>query len=581
MAFDTICVNKIVEELTKTLLGGRIDKIHQPEKDEILLLARTFTGNYKLVLSASANNPRVHFTDITKENPKTPPMFCMLLRKHLSGGKIIKISQPELERIIEIDIESYNELGDLTIKHLICEITGRNSNIILTNSDYKILDSAKHVDFTVSSYRQILPGVVYIRPPKQDKIPVLSEDVKEIVLDFSNDGERPEQVIMSAVSGISPIIAREIIYSVCGTNSKVSAELTDAEKDNITSTLREFMKKMSYFPCIVYDETGKPIDFSCIKINQYGSNFNVVSFDTMNEVILNFYKQRDSKERIKQKSADLLKILHNNIERCAKKLTIQKKTLSDAENKEKYKIFGELVTANLYRIAQGDTVLEAENYYEADCPTIKIELLSHLSPSANAQRYFKLYNKLKNAEIEVKKQLMATKEDLEYLESTLVACENSVSEADLNMIRAELSELGYLHRTRKQDKKNNTKSSPMHFVSSDGFDIYVGKNNTQNDYLTLKFANSSDIWFHTKQIHGSHTVIKLGINKDVPKTTMLEAAQLAAYYSKARESSQVPVDYTQIKNVKKPNGAKPGMVIYENYNTVYVTPKLIDEKKEQ
>lgn len=578
MAFDTICVKKIVNELSETLVSGRIDKIHQPEKDEILLLVRTFSGNYKLVLSASANNPRVHFTDTAKENPKTPPMFCMLLRKHLSGGKITKISQPELERIVEIDIESYNELGDLTTKHLICEITGRNSNIILTNEDYKIIDSAKHVDFTVSSYRQILPGIEYIRPPKQDKVPILSDNIKNITLDFSCDGERPDKVIMSAVSGISPIIAREIIYSVCGTNSKVCAELSDKEKSDISSLVRNFIENISFFPCIVYDETDKPIDFSCIKINQYGSPFKTVVFDTMNDVIKQFYQQRDSKERIKQKSADLLKILHNNIERCVKKLSLQKKTLQDAENKEKYKIYGDIVTANLYRITQGDTVLEAENYYEEDCPKIKIELIGHLSASKNAQRYYKLYNKLKTAEIEVKKQLVATKEDLEYLESTLVACENSVSESDLNMIRAELAEQGYIRSNKKKDKKNNAKPSPMHFVSSDGFDIFVGKNNTQNDYLTLKFANSGDIWFHTKQIHGSHTVIKLGIEKDVPKTTMLEAAQLAAYYSKARESSQVPVDYTQIKNVKKPNGAKPGMVIYENYNTVYVTPKLIEVK---
>jgi len=581
MAFDTICVNKIVDELSQSLTGGRIDKIHQPEKDEILLIVRTFGGNYKLVLSASANNPRVHFTDSTKENPKTPPMFCMLLRKHLSGGKIIKISQPDYERIIEIDIEAYNELGDLTVKHLICEITGRNSNIILTNDEYRIIDSAKHVDFTVSSFRQIMPGILYTKPPKQDKTPALSEELKNITLDFPNDATKPEQVIMSAVSGISPIIARELVFSVIGTNSKVSGELSPDEKEEIAVSVRDLINVLSPAYCIVYDEADKPLDFSCFDIKQYGKSYKVITFSNMNDVVKEFYQQRDSKDRIKQKSADLLKILHNNIERCAKKLAIQNKTLSDAENKEKYKICGDIVTANLYRIVQGETKLIAENYYEEDCPEIVIDLLPHLSASQNAQRYYKLYNKLKNAEIEVKKQIIATKQDLEYLESTLVACENSTSEADLNMIRAELSELGYIHSRKKSGKKETIKAKPMHFVSSDGFDIYVGKNNTQNDYLTLRFANSSDIWFHTKNIHGSHTVIKLGINKDVPKTTMVEAAQLAAYYSKARESSQVPVDYTQIKNVRKPNGAKPGMVIYENYNTIYVTPKLVCTQKEQ
>lgn len=581
MAFDTICVNKIVSELSEKLIGGKIDKIHQPEKDEILLIIRTFAGNYKLVLSASSNNPRVHFTETTKENPKTPPMFCMLLRKHLSGGKITKIWQPEFERIIEIDIESYSELGDLTTKHLILEITGRNSNIIFTNSDYKIIDSAKHVDFTLSSFRQILPGVVYVRPPKQDKIPILSDEIQDLSLDFSNDGERPEQVIMGSVSGISPIVAREIVFSAVGTNSKVCGEISEDEKALINKKVQNFMQDMSPIYTIIYDESDKPMDFSCIAIKQYGSSYKKSTFESMNAVVYEFYQQRDSKDRIKQKSADLLKILHNNIERCAKKLAIQKKTLSDAENKEKYKIYGDIVTANLYRIQQGDTCLTAENYYEDGYPQITIELLPHLSGSQNAQRYYKLYNKLKNAEIEVNKQIISTNNDLDYLESTLVACENSVSEADLNMIRAELAELGYLHTKKKHGKKEEIKSKPMHFISSDGFDIYVGKNNTQNDYLTLRYANSGDIWFHTKNIHGSHTVIKLGIDKDVPKTTMMEAAQLAAYYSKARESSQVPVDYTQIKNVKKPNGAKPGMVIYDNYNTVYVTPKLIETQKEQ
>lgn len=578
MAFDTICVKKIIEELTISLIGGKIDKVHQPEKDEILLIVRTFGGSYKLVLSASSNNPRVHFTDITKENPKTPPMFCMLLRKHLQGGKIINISQPDHERIVEIDIESYNELGDLTVKHLITEITGRNSNIILTNNEYKIIDSAKHVDFTVSSFRQIMPGTEYIRPPKQDKISIFSDEIKNLSLDFSLEGKMPDQVIMSQVSGISPIIAREIIYSVVKTNSKVCGELSESEKSSITEKTRNFVQDMSFFPCIVYDESEKPIDFSCIKIEQYGESFKIADFCTMSDVVKEFYLQRDSKERIKQKSADLLKILHNNIDRCAKKIAIQNKTLKDAENKEKYKIYGDLVTANLYRIEPGQTKLVAENYYEEDCPQIEIELMPNLTAPKNAQRYYKLYNKLKTAEVEVKKQIESASDDLEYLESTLVACENSTTESDLNMIREELSQLGYLHARRKNQKSEKVKAKPMHFISSDGFDIYVGKNNTQNDQLTLKFANSGDIWFHTKNIHGSHTIIKLGIDKDVPKTTMMEAAQLAAYYSKARESSQVPVDYTQIKNVKKPNGAKPGMVIYENYNTVYVTPKNMTEQ---
>lgn len=578
MAFDTICVKKTVEELNSVLLGGRVDKIYQPEKDELMISVRTFGGAHKLVISASANNARIHFTETAKENPKAPPMFCMLLRKHLSGGKIIKISQSSHERIVEIDIEAYNDLGDLTVKHLICEIMGRNSNIILCRDDYRIIDSAKHVDFTQSSVRQILPGCTYAAPPSQEKIAILSDDIKNVSLDFSHDGLPPDKAVMEAVSGISPIIARELVFLAVGSSSRVCGELSDTDKEGIRAELVGFAKNIVFKPCIIFDTNGKPLDFSATEIRQYGSSLQVEYYDSMSEVVSRFYAERDKKERMRQKSADLTKLLTNKLERCTKKLVIQEKTLRDAKNKEKYKIYGDLVTANLYRIADGVSSVTVSNYYEPDCPEIEIELSPMLSASKNAQRYYKLYQKLKNAEVEVEKQKIACLADIEYLESTLSAVENSTSEGDLNAIRAEMAELGYIKQKKTGKKEAKSQSKPMHFVSSDGFDIYVGKNNTQNDYLTLRFANSSDIWFHTKKIHGSHTVIKLGIDKDVPKSTMLEAAQLAAYYSKARESSQVPVDYTQIKNVKKPGGAKPGMVIYDNYNTVYVTPKNMEQQ---
>lgn len=579
MAFDTICVKKTVEELNSAILGGRIDKIHQPEKDELTVFVRSLSGNKKLVISASANNARVHFTSITKENPQTPPMFCMLLRKHLGGGKIVRISQVDFERIIEIDIESYNDLGDLTTKHLICEIMGRNSNIILCRDDYVIIDSAKRVDFTQSSVRQILPGCKYASPPAQNKVAILSGEIKDISLNFSKEGQRPENAIMDAVSGISPVTAAEIVFRSIGTTAKVCGELSFSDMESIEKELLRFAGSLEYKPCIIFDKSGKPIDFSATEIRQYGDFCKVKYFDTISEVVESFYLERDKKERIRQKSADLIKLLTNNLGRCTKKLVIQEKTLRDAENKEKYKIYGDLITANLYRIEDGMTSVVVENYYADDCPEIEIELSPMLSPAKNAQRYYKLYQKLKTAEIEVEKQRNACLLDIEYLESTLSAVENSVLESDLNAIRAELSEQGYIKQKKSGKKEQKSQSAPMHFVSSDGFDIYVGKNNTQNDYLTLRFANSADIWFHTKKIHGSHTVIKLGLIKDVPKTTMMEAAQLAAYYSKARESSQVPVDYTQIKNVRKPNGAKPGMVIYDNYNTVYVTPKNMEQEQ--
>lgn len=324
---------------------------------------------------------------------------------------------------------------------------------------------------------------------------------------------------------------------------------------------------------IVDSVSGKLMDFSAVEIKQYETLADIKYFDNISALLDSFYRTRDMHERMRQKSADLLKLLSNNIERISKKLIILTKTLNDSEKKDKQKIYGDLLMANLYNIEQGQTEIEVQNYYENNSPMVKITLDPRLTPSQNAQKYYKKYNKSKTAEIEAAKQIQNAKADLEYLESTLAAVETADTESDLNSIRSELIAEGYLNRKVNPKKQKQTASKPMHFVSSDGFDIYVGKSNAQNDYLTLRFANSSDWWFHTKNIHGSHTVIKLGLDKEVPKSTITEAAQIAAYYSKGRDSSQVPVDFTRIKNVRKPNGAKPGMVIYDHYNTIYVTPK--------
>ncbi len=576
MALDALAIKALVAELSDKLLGGRIDKVHQPERDEILLNIRTLEGAYKVVLSASAAHPRLHFTNETKKNPLTPPMFCMLMRKHIGSGKIIGISQTGFERIIQIDVEAYDELGDLSVKHIIVEIMGRHSNIILTAENMKIIDSLKHVDFTVSTVRQVLPGLEYVSPPPQNKTALISESIPEI--DFSMDGQRTEKAILDKIGGISPLTAREMVFEAVGDVNCVCGELNETQKRKIMSVIGEFAENAAenkFKPCIITDiGSGKVIDFSAVEIKQYGAGARVDYYDTINEVLSRFYTVRDSAERMKQKSADLVKLLNNNLERCAKKLALQKNTLKEAENKERYKIYGDLLMANLYRLKQGTNTAEVENYYEPDCPTVEIPLSPMYTPTQNAQRYYKKYNKAKTAESEMKVQIKNTVSDIDYLESTLAAIQNVTDEADINAIRAELAQLGYISaKGRSKKNKNQEVSKPMHFLSSDGFDIYVGKNNTQNDYLTLKFANTGDLWFHTKNIHGSHVIIKLGTDKNVPKNTLLEAAVLAAYYSKGRESSQVPVDYTNVRNVKKPNGAKPGMVIYDFYNTVYVTPK--------
>ncbi len=578
MALDAIMVRALAKEIEKAIVGGRIDKIHQPERDEIVLGIRTFTENYKLLLCANSTYPRMHFTNTSKQNPKTAPLFCMLLRKHLGSGKIVSVKQVDFERIIEIEIESYDELGDLTLKKLIIEIMGRHSNIILAIGG-KIIDSIKHIDFTVSSVRQVLPGLFYSYPPARDTVP-LDKTGETLNIDISQKGELLQKSVLSSVAGISPLTSREIVYS--------AFKRTDIRNEEISGTkevlneilkLRDKVLKNDFTPTLITDSfTGKLIDFSAIPINQYEQGAKTEILGSLSEVIDRFYSKKDASERMRQKSYDLVKLLTTHRERAAKKQGILLSTLKDAKNKDKYKVYGELLCANLYRISDTDTEIEVENYYDENLPTVKIPLDVKLSPSDNAQKYFKKYQKLKNAETEAQKQLKENEAALEYLESTLVLVQNAETESDLNAIRTELSEQQYLKRiVKKKNQKLQNTSKPMHFVSSDGFDIYVGKNNTQNDYLTLKFANSNDLWFHTKNIHGSHVIIKFGLDKDAPETTLREAAELAAYYSKARESSQVPVDYTAVKNVKKPNGAKPGMVIYDHYNTVYVTPKKISE----
>lgn len=583
MALDAVAIRALVNEL-QVLVGGRIDKVHQPERDEIVVHVRTYEEHYKLVMSASSAHPRIHLTQTSKKNPSSAPLFCMLLRKHISSGKIVAIEQEGFERIVRISVESYDELGDLTTKKLIIEIMGRYSNIILVSADNRIIDSVKHIDESVSSVREILPGGIYEAPPVQNKKNLTDFD-NETYIDFTRP-QKADKALISAVGGISPLTARELVYSVFGTTDINSQEINTNRAAALKLEVLKLCEKVKdgeFSPCLITDaNTGRIIEFSAIDIKQYENLAKADSYDSMNALVDAFYYKRDMHERMRQKSADLVKLLNNSRERAAKKMSILERTLKDAENLDMYKIYGDLLTANIYRMGEGMKEIEVENFYESDCPAVKISLDPAMGPAQNAQKYYKKYNKAKTALTEAAKQLNASRADLEYIESTLAMVENCEDVSDINAIRAELAEQGYITRRQQyKNKRKNESSKPMHFVSSDGFDIYVGRNNTQNDYLTLKLANRSDLWFHTKDIHGSHTIIKLGLDKEVPHQTIYEAAQLAAYYSKARESSQVPVDYTVIKNVKKPNGAKPGMVIYDGYNTIYVTPKLIGETDER
>ncbi len=577
MALDAVAIRALVGEL-QCLIGGRIDKMHQPERDEIIVSVRTLDGSYKLLLSASSANPRFHLTQYPKKNPKTAPLFCMLLRKHINSGKIKAIEQIEFERIVKISVDSYDELGDYTTKYIYVEIMGRHSNIILVNQEGRIIDSIKRVDDTVSSVREILPGGIYELPPSQPKKDLILWD-KESELNL--EGFKADKALIGEIGGISPLTARELLYKVFNTTDVLVENINTNRCAMLKIEIANLSQKArdgKFNPCMIEDvNTGKLVEFSAIPIEQYETLARVREYDTMNALVDEFYHLRDVRERMRQKTSDLTKLLGNAQERVSKKLDILGRTLKDAENMDKYREKAELITANIYRISEGQKNIEVENYFDEKLGTVKIDLDPSLSPSQNAQKYYKKYNKAKTAQTEAKKQLEASEAELEYIKSTLAMVETADRIEDISAIRRELAEEGYIkHSANAQKKQKVEASKPMHFVSSDGFDIYVGRNNTQNDYLTLKFANSSDLWFHTKDIHGSHTIIKLGIDKDVPKETILEAARLAAYYSKARESAQVPVDYTEIRNVKKPNGAKPGMVIYEGYNTVYVTPQLPD-----
>jgi len=577
MAFDGVVISALANECHRKLVGSRIDKIYQPEKDELIISARAPGSAYKLILCANPSFPRFHLTNTAKENPEKAPMFCMLLRKHLSSGKILYVKQDEMERIVRIGIESYDEMGVLSEKVLIVEIMGKHSNIILVNNEGKIIATIIHVDISVSSVRQILPGLSYSVPPSQDKSNPLLASKEDIKNEIKFDEAPVWKLLMSAYQGISSLVAREAVYRATGHGELSAKEAGEEKADAIAVNFYGIMqdvKNGEYKPCIVSDkETKKMLDFCVIDIAQYSDGAHLEYFDSPSEAVESFYVKKATIESLKQKCADLSKTLSINLERCYKKLQIQGEILAKAAKRDKYKIYGDLITANIYRIDEGLKEICVQNFYSEDGEMVTIPLKADLSPSKNAQRYYQKYTKEKTAEAETLKQKKLNETEIDYLESVREALEKAETNVEITEIRDELIEEGYLkNKGRLQRKKKKENIMPMHFVSDDGYDIYVGKNNKQNDYVTLKLARSTDIWFHTKGIHGSHTIIKTDDAMTVSDETYLQAARLAAYYSKGRSSESVPVDYTEIKNVKKPSGAKPGMVIYVSYNTLYVTP---------
>ncbi len=583
MSFDGIVTRALVKELNENICGGRIDKIYQQEKDEILVHIHNKGENYKLLISVSSNNSRAYLTKISKLNPDNPPMFCMLLRKHIQGGYILNIEQFQLDRVISMDIQSPNEMGELTVKTLIFELMGKWSNIILIEkSTKKIIDSIKRVPEGVSRIRQILPGLTYEYPPSEKKLNPLNLDKKSFLerIGDTNKNSQIYKFFYKNYTGLSPLVSREICYRANINGDNLLSSVSNEEMEKIFLSFSDLIKGVNtnnFTPNIINAKSLGKVFFHALDILQF-NHFPKEYDNSMSKILEKFYEKRDMSDRISQKSSSIKKIIETKMERSRNKLLKQKKELVEAQKRDIYKIYADLISANIYKIDRGIKEINLENFYDENSEVISIPLDVKLSPSQNAQKYYKKYAKLKNAAKLLDQQIPQTEEEISYLENVMIGIENCTDTTELDEIKEELFNEGYIKSNpRNKKKKETVVSKPYHFISSDGIDIFVGKNNKQNDYLTLKFANREDLWLHGKNIPGSHVIIRF--NENIPETTIIEGATLAAYFSRGKNSQNVSVDYTLKKYVKKPKGSKPGMVIYENYKTIYVNPdKDIIEK---
>lgn len=575
MSLDGALLHFVKDELSE-LVGARVEKIYQPSRDELVVALRMLSGarvSKKLIFSANSASARVCLTEAEFENPKTPPMFCMLMRKHLSDGKLIGIRQDGLERILYFDFECLNEIGDIVINSLCAEIMGRSANIILLRgeSEIRVIDSIKRVSDENS--RRILPNIIYETPPRQDRLNLFETEPSEIIAKIENSPDRLSKALMTVLEGIAPVFARECAFYSTGDIDAVCCELNEEQK----ARLCEFLENAKSSPKFteITDESEKKKELSFVNIEQYGDGFGVRAFETANALVDDFYAKSDAEDRIRQRSRDLLKTVNSAYERTLRKLEIRKKELSECGGRERLRECGDLINANIYRLEKGMTKCVLEDFYSGEPREISLD--ARLSPAQNAQKYYAEYRKLCNAEEKLSELITSGNGELLYLDSVLDSLSRAETDSELSEIRRELSEQGYLRKDKqmlKADKKlSDFKSSPLKYISSDGYEILVGKNNRQNDQLTLKTAKATDIWLHVKDIAGSHVILRTADNGNpLTQRTIFEAAQLAAYHSKGRESSGVPVDYTMVKFVKKPAGAKPGMVIFTNNKTMFVTP---------
>ena len=569
MPLDAVCLQAVVAELAPQITGSRIEKIQQPARDQVVLLLR---GNRRLLLSAGGGQPRLHLTELLRDNPAQPPMFCMLLRKYLSGGIIESIQQAPLERVVTLTVSAADELGERSQFSLILEAVARRANLILADKDGHIIDCLRRIDFEMNPDRQVLPGLFYHLPTPPDKVSpfTVTEEEFAALAAAAGEGAPADQWLVRTVNGLSPLVARELTFRACGS--------TDAPVTGHTAALwsafaawRDTVNEKHFTPAML-KRSGVPMDFTYLHVGQYGGAAEEETYTSFSRLLDDFYEKREQAERVKQKGQDLVKTASNGAARLRRKIAAQEQELAESKNRDKWRVYGELITANLYRMERGMSRLTAQNYYDPDCADVDIPLDVRLSPQENAAKYFKKYTKAKTAEKYITAQLEKARVELTYLESVLQELTLAESEQDFNDIRAELTDGGYLRaKGRKQPQRP---SKPREFRSTAGLRILVGRNNRQNDRLTAKDAEKWDIWLHTQRIHGSHVILCTG-GAQPDEQSIAEAASLAAYFSQAQNSTKVPVDFTQVKYVKKPAGARPGMVIYTTYQTMLADP---DEK---
>ena len=567
MPLDAICLQGVVGELAPQLIGSRIEKIQQPARDQIILLLR---GSRRLFLNAGANQPRIHLTEQLRDNPSQPPMFCMLLRKHLSGGIIESVRQEPLERVVTLTVLASDEMGERSRFTLVWEGMPRRANLILCDRDGRIIDCLRRVDLEAEQDRQVLPGLFYRLPTRQDKRSPLSVTEEEFaaLLGRAAPDAPLDGWLLDTFTAISPLVARELTVRACG-STDAPASQGNALWD-VFSRWQRAVNENTFTPTLI-KRNGSLADFTYGPVTQYGTYAETEIYDSFSHLLDDFYEKREQAERVKQKGRDLLKTATTARDRVRRKLAAQEKELAACLDRDHLRICGELITANLYRMERGQSRLTAQNYYDENCADVDIPLDVRLSPQENAARYFKQYAKAKTAERVLTEQLEKGREELTYLESVVQELSQAEAEQDFNDIRTELESGGYLKNRGKKQPGFQRASKPRQFTSSAGLRILVGRSNRQNDRLTAKDADRRDIWLHTQKIHGSHVILCTG-GREPDETSLYEAACLAAYYSQGREAGKVPVDYTPVRYVKKPAGSRPGMVVYTTYQTIYAVP---------